>query len=83
MGLGIKRILNGVAGALTLHGLIQPTLVPRCFFYNGHLTRLALWVMGKCNIGQDDLRSAISFRWWLSLLAGIGGFVVNLLLKSP
>jgi len=82
MGHGVKRVLNGAAGAFTLHGMIQPA-VSRCFFYSGHRTRLASWVMATFNIDADALGGAISLRWWFSLLIGIGAFVVGLLLKSP
>ncbi len=84
IGTGLKRDLNGVAGALILLGLIQPTLVRRCFIHKrGTLTNFAHWLLATFKIGEDELVGAISFPWWLALILGLVGFLVNLFLKSP
>ena len=82
-GSGIKRILNGAAGAATLLGILHPTLVRSCFFTDGHLTRLARWVARTFHIAEDELRGAVSFPAWWSIGVGIALFIINLFLKSP
>ncbi|HTW31828.1 MAG TPA: hypothetical protein VMD76_09125 [Candidatus Sulfotelmatobacter sp.] len=77
-----RIMMRGVAGAATLAGAVQPTIIRPCFFNRGQLTRLGCAATRTFKFSEDKLPIAISFPWKLSLALGILVAAANLILSA-